>query len=172
MSTPSQGQQGPGGSALPGDREIATSTFAEPDNRPSRLPATDPSRRSVVQVAGAVAGDVSVLVQAHVELAKTEIQASAKAAGKSVGMFAGAGILGYFSVFMFMVAAAEGLVALGLWRWLSYLIVALVLVLIAAILALVGQRGLKGVKGMPKTQKSVEDSKAILSEKASRSREE
>lgn len=165
MSTPSAGRGGP---ELPGDKEIATSAFAEPEARPSRLPSSDLSRRSVVEVAGAVASDVSVLVQGHVELARTEIQASARAAGKSVGMFAGAGILGYFSVFMFMVAAAEGLVALGLWRWLSYLIVALTLVLIAAILAFVGQRGLKGVKGIPRTQKSWEETQAALGEKTSR----
>ncbi|MDQ4037461.1 MAG: phage holin family protein [Actinomycetota bacterium] len=105
---------------------------------------------------------ISTLIRGEVELAKAEISTSAKRGGIGAGMFGAAGVIALFSVVFLFIALAEGLVALGLPRWLSYLIVWAFFLLIAGLLALIGARMLKKVKAPERTIETLKDSKELL----------
>jgi membrane protein implicated in regulation of membrane protease activity len=114
----------------------------------------EPSIGTLVQSAMA---DVSTLVRAEIELAKSEIGDSAKRAGIGLGFFGAAGALLFFSGIFIFVALAEALTALGLPRWLSYLIVWGLLVLLSAFAALLGVRRMKKIKKPERTIETLRD---------------
>ena len=64
---------------------------------------------------------------------------------------------------------AEGLVAIGLWRWLSYLIVFLFLLIVVGLLALLGVRKVKRVKAPQQTIDTGKDTVAYLKANSRRS---
>ena len=97
--------------------------------------------RTLGQLVVDATNDVSSIVRSEITLAKAEISADAKVAGKGAGMFGGAGVLGFLGLVLLLFAAVYGLVAAGLPVWLSFLIVAVVLFVVAGVLALVGKQG-------------------------------
>ena len=119
----------------------------------------EPSVGTLVQSAMA---DVSTLIRGEVELAKTEISKSAKKAGIGAGAFGTAGVVLAFSAFFFFIAVAEAITALGLPRWISYLIVWFFLVLIAAVAALVGRSFIKKIEKPERTVESLKDLPEVL----------
>ena len=126
--------------------------------------ATDePSVGTLVQSAMA---DVSTLVRSEIELAKAELEKSAKKAGISVALFAVAGVLLAFAGIYFFVSVAELLTWLGLTRWLSYLIVTAGLVVVAVVVGLVGRRMLKRVEKPERTLETLSDLPDVLHREA------
>ena len=125
--------------------------------------AEEPSVGALVQSAMA---DVSALVRAEIELAKAEIGKSAKKAGIGAGAFGAAGVVLAFSMFFLFIAIAEALTALGLPRWVSYLIVWFVLVLVAGIAALIGRRMLKKIEKPERTIESLRDLPQVMHREA------
>jgi hypothetical protein len=119
----------------------------------------EPSVGSLVQSAMA---DISTLMRAEVELAKTEVSTSAKKAGIGAGAFGAAGVVLAFSGFFFGIALAEFITWLGLERWISYLIVWFLLVLLAAIAALVGRSIMKKIEKPERTIESLKDLPEVL----------
>jgi len=93
----------------------------------------------------------STLLHGEIELAKLEIKSSVKNAGVGAGMFAATAVLLVFSLIFGLIALAEGLVALHLWRWVAYLIVFVLLVALAGVFALIGIRKVKRVKAPQQT---------------------
>jgi MFS family permease len=81
----------------------------------------------------------SQLARQEVELAKAELATKGKRAGVGVGMFGGAGAVGFYAFGALVAAAVLGL-ATAVDAWLAALIVAAVLGAIAGILALQGKR--------------------------------
>jgi membrane protein implicated in regulation of membrane protease activity len=114
----------------------------------------EPSVGSLVQSAMA---DLSTLVRAEVELAKSELGKSAKKAGIAGGAFGAAGVVLAFSGFFFGIALAEFLTWLGLIRWISYLIVWFLLVLLAGIAALIGRRYIKRIEKPERTLETLRE---------------
>lgn len=106
---------------------------------------------------------MSTLVRGEVELAKAELTSTAKRGAIGAGMFGAAGVLLLFSLTFLFVALAEGLVALGLARWVSYLIVWAFFVVLAALLVFIGMRLVKKIKAPERTIKTLKDSKELLS---------
>ncbi|MCV2491032.1 phage holin family protein [Geodermatophilus sp. YIM 151500] len=123
----------------------------------------DSSIGTLVQSAMA---DVSVLVRGEIELAKTELTRSVKRAGVGIAAFVVAGVVLLFSLIFLLVALAEGLTALGLYRWLSYLLVWLLLALVAAVAGLVGLRALKKIEKPERTLESLRDLPEVLHREA------
>ena len=66
-------------------------------------------------------------------------------------MFAAAAVLVVFGLIFGLIALAEGLVALHLWRWVAYLIVFVLLMLVAGLAAMLGIRKVKRVKAPQQT---------------------
>jgi Putative Actinobacterial Holin-X, holin superfamily III len=116
-----------------------------------------PEQPSVGELARRASENVSTLVRAEIELAKTELSTTVKRAGIGGGMLAAAGVVLLFSVPFLFVVIAEVLVAIGLPRWLSYLIVWVLFLIIAAVLALLGRRQLKKMSKPERTLKTAKD---------------
>ena len=111
-------------------------------------PNTTPER-TLGQLVADATQDMSTIVRSEITLAKAEITADAKHAGKGAGMFAGAGVMGFLGVVLLLFAVVYGLVAAGLPTWLSFLIVAVLLFVVAGVLGLVGKKAVSKVKGKP-----------------------
>ena len=109
----------------------------------------DAAERTLGQLVAEATQDISSIVRSEVALAKAEMAADAKKAGLGVGMFATAGVFAFLALILLLIAAAYGLVALGLSPWLAFLIVAVVLLIIGAVLVLVGKRSIDSVQGKP-----------------------
>lgn len=109
----------------------------------------DVSNVSVGQIVGEVLGDLSTLMRQEIELAKAEVRAEAKKAGKGVGMLGAAGLAGYF-VLLFasltLMFVLDNL--LGGLGW-SALVVTLLWGVAAAVLASRGRRELSQVNPKP-----------------------
>jgi hypothetical protein len=101
--------------------------------------------------------DLSELIRMEIALAKAELRTDVKSAGVGIGMLVAAGALAAVMGLMLTVAIAEALTALGVPRWLSYLIVALLYGAIAAVLALMARKKLKSVKPPARTIATVKD---------------
>ena len=125
------------------------STAQSPDDQPS-----------VGELVRQASEHVSTLVRAEVELAKAELSDTVKRGGIGGGLLAAAGVIALFSVPFLFVVLAEVLVAIGLWRWLSYLIVWVLFLLVAAVLALIGRSQLKKVRKPERTLETVKDTAA------------
>ena len=125
------------------------STVRPPDEQPS-----------VGELVRQASEHVSTLVRGEIELAKAELSGSVKRAGIGGGMLAAAAAVLLFSVPFLFVVLAEVLVAIGLWRWLSYLIVWVVFLLVAGVLALIGRSQLKKVRKPERTIRTAKDTAA------------
>ena len=97
---------------------------------------------SLGEIVGRLASDFSRLMRAEIALAKAEAKEEAKAAGKGVGMLAGAGYAGHLLVLFLSLAVMFGL---GHWMALGWaaLIVAVLWGIVAAVLASRGRAALK-----------------------------
>ena len=120
--------------------------------------------RKVADLIKDIRGDVQLLVNDQVELAKSELTPAAKNAGIGGGMFGAAGYFGINAATLLYIAAALGLAALGLPYWAGFLIVAGVLLLLAGILALIGYTRVKKIKPPEKT---IANGKALVNELSS-----
>jgi uncharacterized membrane protein YqjE len=125
------------------------STVRPPDEQPS-----------VGELVRQASEHVSTLVRGEIELAKTELTGSVKRAGIGGGMLAAAAAVLLFSVPFLFVMLAEVLVAIGLWRWLSYLIIWVLFLVIAGVLALIGRSQLRKVRKPERTLETVKDTAA------------
>src|SRR5512132_3855872 len=80
-------------------------------------------QQTIGQLVQEASGHFSTMLHGEIELAKLEVRSTVKSGGAGVGLFAGAAVLLVFSLTFGLIALAEGLVALGIWRWAAYLIV-------------------------------------------------
>jgi len=125
------------------------STVQSPDDQPS-----------VGELVRQASEHVSTLVRAEVELAKAELTDTVKRGGIGGGLLGAAGVVVLYSVPFLFVVLAEVLVAVGLWRWLSYLIVWVLFLLVAGVLALIGRAQLRKVRKPERTLETVKDTAA------------
>ena len=142
---------------------MAHSAPSSPSGARSTTRAEEPSVGALVQSAMA---DVSTLIRSEIELAKAEVGRSAKKAGIGAGAFGAAGALLFFSGIFLFVTIAEFLTWLGLIRWISYLLVWLLLVVLAGIAALVGRRMIKKVEKPERTLETLRDLPDVMRREA------
>ena len=115
-----------------------TSATATEPNQPvssGNAGSGEPTIGALVQQAST---HLSAMVHGEIELAKAELSASFKNAGTGAGFYIGAAVALFFATMFLLIAAAEGLVALGVPRAAAYLIVFGFLVLVVGILVLAG----------------------------------
>ena len=117
---------------------------------------------SIGQLAADASTHLSTIIRGEVELAKTELKVSVKNAGVGVALFGAAAVLLIYGLTFGLIALAEGLITLGIWRWAAFLIVFAILVLLAAVLAFVGLRKVKRVKAPERTIKTSKDTVEFL----------
>lgn len=108
--------------------------------------------------ARAFAEDVSTLVRAEVDLAKTEVLAGVRPKALGGGMLAAAGAIAGVAVLGLLLAAGFVLSEVaGLPGWASALIVSGVLLLVAGVLAAVGRSKLKTAVQLDVTKHNVQE---------------
>jgi uncharacterized membrane protein YqjE len=117
---------------------------------------------SIGQLVADASANFSTLLHGEIELAKLELKSSVKNAGVGVGFFGAALVLLAFSMTFALIALAEGLVALGVYRWLAYLIVFVLLLIIIGLLVYMGVRKVKRVKAPERTISTSKDTVAYL----------
>ncbi|WP_411719940.1 phage holin family protein [Mycetocola sp.] len=120
------------------------------------VPEPEDRSESLGQLLGEVTKDISTLFRQEVELAKAEISASAKKAGKGAGMFGGAGVAGLLALVFLSVALWWGLGFLTGLVW-SAIIVAVIWGIVAAILAMRGKKEIEEIQGVPKTVETLKE---------------
>ncbi len=107
------------------------------------------TERTLGQLVADASADVSSIMRSEIELAKVEVKSDLTKAGKGVGMFAGAAVLGAYGFGLLLLALAWGIQALGLPVWAGLLIVAVLLFVVAGVLALIGKKAIAKVQGKP-----------------------
>lgn len=116
---------------------------------------TNSQKTSIPTIVSELVEDVTSLVEGTLELAKTEIQESARAAASSTVSMLIAISLAYVGTLFLLVAGALGLVAAGLAPWLATLIVGGSLILISGLFVAFGVKKIKQVRGPVRTIESV-----------------
>jgi uncharacterized membrane protein YqjE len=121
---------------------------------------TTRSDRSLGEIVGDVAQDLSALVRQELQLAKTEAKQEAGRAGRGAGLLTGAGVAGnlvlvFVSLFLmflldnWMPVEAAALITAALW------------LVVALILAMTGRRALARTNpALPETQRSLKEDAA------------
>ena len=123
--------------------------------------STDPQQeRTLGQLIASASADFSAIVRGEIALAKAEVGKQVKKAGVGGALLAAAGVVGFYSVYFIFTTIAEAIQALGLPRWLSFLIVTVFMLLVAAVLAFLGIRKMKTVEPTP--AKTIESTKATV----------
>jgi Putative Actinobacterial Holin-X, holin superfamily III len=122
-------------------------------------PEADQSLGDLVALA---AKDVSQLVRYEIDLAKTELRADLKRVGLAGALAGVAAFVGCLVLVLFCFAFAYGLVALGVWTWAAFLIVAGTCVLLAGAAVGVALLKLRHLSGLRKTRKSVTEGIGML----------
>ena len=110
--------------------------------------------RSLGELISEVTEDLSTLMRQEVELAKAEVQQSARRAGKAAGLLSGSAVAGHFALMFLSIAlwwALGSAIGLG---W-SALIVGILWGIAAAVLGSAGRSSLKSVRGLPRTTATV-----------------
>jgi len=116
----------------------------------------------VGQLLADISTNLSTLLHSEIELAKLELKVSVKNAGVGIGFFGAALVLLVFSLTFGFIALAEGIAALGVYRWLSYLIVFALLLIVVGLLVFMGIRKVKRVKAPARTIATSKDTVAYL----------
>jgi hypothetical protein len=123
------------------------------------------NEQSIAQLVSSATADMKTLVTDQIELTKVEMQASAKTAGKSMGLLAAAAFVGVLFIVFLLVTIAY---VLDVWLpvWAGFGIVALVLAIVAAVLGIVGKKRLETVKGPEQSMAQLEATKKTLASSA------
>jgi hypothetical protein len=137
--------------------EFPTNTGAHRAGAPPNAETTDAAADvSLGDLFSDLTQNVSNLVRQETELAKAELRASARSAGKGAGLYGGAGVAGHFVLLFLSIAAMVGIANWVGYGW-SAVIVAVVWAIVAAIMASVAKKQFKEVKGLPQTAETIKD---------------
>jgi len=128
----------------------------------SETPEPVGADQSLGDLVALAAKDVSQLIRYEIDLAKTELQADVQRVGLAGALAGMAAFVGCLVLVLLSIAFAFGLVALGIWTWAAFLIVAGTYVLLAAAAVGVAWLTLQHVSGLSRTRKSVTEGLVIL----------
>jgi Putative Actinobacterial Holin-X, holin superfamily III len=121
----------------------------------SETPEPVGADQSLGDLVALAAKDVSQLIRYEIDLAKTELRGDMKRVGLAGALGGVAAFVGCLVLVLLCIAFAFGLVALGIWTWAAFLIVAGAAVGIAVL-------KLRGLSGLRQTRKSVTEGFGML----------
>src|SRR6201987_2494514 len=129
------------------------------------IPLTDPHALSVEPSIGELVKDataqISTLVRAEGELARSEITRDVKKGLTGSVFFISALVVLFYSTFFFFFFLAE-LLDTWLYRWAAFLIVFAIMVLTTVVLALLGYLKVRRIRGPQKTIESVKETRTAF----------
>ena len=117
------------------------------------------TERTLGQLVADATQDISTIVRSEIALAKAEVTAEAKIAGKGAGMLAGAAFVGLLGL-IFLFHTLANVLDVWLPLWAGYLITTVVLFLLAALLGLVGKNSMSKVK--PKPERTIRNAQETI----------
>ena len=118
--------------------------------------------QSLGDLVALAAKDVSQLIRYEIDLAKTELQSDVRRVGLAGALAGVAAYVGSLVLVLLCIAFAFGLIALGIWPWAAFLIVAGVCVLLAGAAVGIAVLKVQHVSGLTRTRKSVTEGIAML----------
>ncbi len=111
---------------------------------------SDIRMRSVTELFGDLASQVSALFRKEVQLARAEVGEKIGEAGGSIGFLAAGGIMALAALIVLLFALVAGLVEMGMKAWLAGLIVGVVVALAGYALVRTGLSRLKASNLTPR----------------------
>jgi uncharacterized membrane protein YqjE len=128
----------------------------------SETPEPAGGDQSLGDLVALAAKDVSQLVRYEIDLAKTELKGDVRRVGLAAALAGVAAFVGCLILVLFCIAFAYGLVALGIWRWAAFLIVAGACLLLAGGAVGVALLKVRHLSGLRKTRKTVTEGLGML----------
>ncbi len=128
----------------------------------SETPGPAGGDQSLGDLVALAAKDVSQLIRYEIDLAKTELKGDAQRVGIAVAGFGLAAFVGCLVLILLSIALAFGLVALGIYPWAAFLIVAGLYIVLGGIGVFVAIRKLKRLSGLRATRKTVTEGLGML----------
>ncbi len=129
---------------------------------PTVRDGSDTNQPSLGDLVALAVSDITTLVKFEVDLAKLELKADARRLGVGGVLLGMAAFVGCLVLMLLCFAFAYGLIALGIWAWAAFLIVAGTAVLLAALAVLIGILKFRGLTGLRKTRSTVSDDLALI----------
>jgi len=127
-----------------------------------KLGADGAREASVGELVSYAVKDVAQLVKCELDLAKLELKADVRRVGIAGALLGVAAFVGCLVLVLLCFAFAYGLIALGIWPWAAFLIVAGTCILLAALAVLIGYIKVRKLSGMKRTRQTVQDDLALL----------
>ena len=118
--------------------------------------------QSLGDLVALAAKDVSQLIRYEIDLAKTELMDDVERIGLAGALSVVAAFVACLVLVLLSIALAFGLVALGIWDWAAFLIVAGVYVLFAILVLGIAYLKLKRLSGLRKTRETVTEGLEML----------
>ena len=101
--------------------------------------------------------DISQLIRGEISLAKIELRGDLKRIGIAAALLAMSAFVACLMLVLLCFAYAYGLMALHIWGWASFLIVAGTCLLLIGLAALIAILRIRGVTGLRTTRASVQE---------------
>jgi len=128
----------------------------------SETPGPAGGDQSLGDLVALAAKDVSQLIRYEIDLAKTELKGDARRVGIAVAGFGLAAFVGCLVLVLLSIALAFGLVALGVYTWAAFLIVAGLYIVLGGIGVGLAIIKLKRLSGLRVTRKTVTEGLGML----------
>ena len=128
----------------------------------SEAPEPAGDDQSLGDLVALAAKDVSQLIRYEIDLAKTELKDDVQRIGLAGALSGVAAFVACLVLVLLSIALAFGLVALGIWAWAAFLIVAGVYILFAALVLGIAYLRVRRLSGLSKTRKTVTEGLELL----------
>jgi uncharacterized membrane protein YqjE len=128
----------------------------------SETPGPAGDGQSLGDLVALAAKDVSQLIRYEIDLAKTELRDDVQRIGLAAALSGVAAFVACLVLVLLSIALAFGLVALGIWAWAAFLIVAGVYVLFAVLVLGIAYLRVRRLSGLSKTRKTVTEGLELL----------
>ena len=128
----------------------------------SEMPEPAGDGQSLGDLVALAAKDVSQLIRYEIDLAKTELMADVERIGLAGALGVVAAFVACLVLVLLSIALAFGLVALGIWDWAAFLIVAGAYVLFAVLMLGIAYLKLRRLSGLRKTRQTVTEGLEML----------
>jgi hypothetical protein len=128
----------------------------------SEVPEPAGNGQSLGDLVALAAKDVSQLIRYEIDLAKSELMDDVQRVGLAGALGVVAAFVACLVLVLLSIALAFGLVALGIWEWAAFLIVAGAYVVFAVLALGIAYLKLKRVSGLRKTRETMTEGLEML----------
>jgi hypothetical protein len=128
----------------------------------SEVPEPAGNGQSLGDLVALAAKDVSQLIRYEIDLAKSELMDDVQRVGLAGGLGVVAAFVACLVLVLLSIALAFGLVALGIWEWAAFLIVAGAYVVFAVLALGIAYLKLRRLSGLKKTRETVTEGLEML----------